>query len=60
MQRSPPAEPFEKTSNVIVGLVLVVLMIIAHYAAWQFDHKYHAGTGLTEYFYYVIDLVYNE
>lgn len=60
MQQPPPAaEPFEKTSNVIVGLVLVALMIIAHYASWQFDHKYQADTGLTDYFYYVIDLVYN-
>ena len=58
-QRPPAAEPFEKTSNVIVGLVLVALMIAGHYIWWQHGYKHDADTGLTAYFYYVIDLVYN-
>ena len=59
MQRPPPGEPFERTSNVIVGLVLVVLMIIVHYIWWQHGYKYEGSTGLAEYFYYVVDSCYN-
>lgn len=59
MQRPPPAEPFESTSNVIIGLVLIVLMIIGHYLCWQYGHKYEADTGLTEYFYYLVSSCYN-
>lgn len=60
MQHNLPQEPFERVSNVIVGLVLVALMIVVHYCWWQFGNKYEGSTGLVDYFYYVIDLVYNE
>lgn len=57
--RPSPQEPFEPTSNVIVGLVLVALMIVMHYMTWQYANKLDVDTSLMEYFYYVIDLVYN-
>jgi len=59
MQRKPEQQPFERVDNIIVGLIVIVLMIIGHYISWQFGHKYETDTGLTAYFYYVIDLVYN-
>lgn len=60
MQRPPPAEPFQSTSNVIVGLVLVAIMIAVHYGWWQMANKLEVDTSLTDYFEYVIELVYNE
>jgi len=59
LPRSPESEPFEIADNIIVGLAVIALMIVGHYLSWQFGHKYEADTGLTAYFYYLVNLFYN-